>query len=801
MMVRAKGLDELYFGGSRPRFRRWYPVPAGVRERRLIHDLAEPGLVHGGGTLQQARDATWGAIEKFVASPLATQGQALLVRAAPGAGKSTAAGTAVERDRIEARIVVGTKGLAAELAETHGYILIEGRNHQNCDRYDVVRALGEAGHRVEALACGTPFEPRCPFFAGCPYFAQYASAGARVATTEQLYNGKFLAGGTLVVVDDADLQRALIDRAFIRGEALERAEGQLADPRYAAARAVLRVVQHALIDAPTRWLLGGRAWDHFVATAARLGVDFEALIEAVPHLEALPEPYDDIDGYVSVRTVEAVPPATVRKLLEALKEELEAFRSGEDFNSRVRVKKGSVEVSRLRAHISDKDGAVIARLPLLVLDATPIPVLVDHLTALHERLPDVRGDIALPPNVTVVQYATGTNGYTSLRSDREVERVLGEIRLERFAMPLPAEQEALIVYKQAVGNFASAGFAADRILTYGTARGTNVLADVRRLHVVGRPHPPLEETFYLAQVIHHDEVAVSPEMVLSRREFGGQHLAIDVVDYADPRMAALLRASREDELVQVIHRARLLTLPAQASMGATARSGVRLVLHSTHPVPGLPVAQLIRVDGRGGGWNVGVHEDAERRIAEAVERLRANGIALTVNAVASAAGASTRTVRRYLRTKDHTTLGVAEMESSAISLRKEDHAPLDEMSSVEGRRGLDADDVRKKDHTSFKESIRGVISIPQAPADVANVDQSLSSRRLRPGDRHRVKGPFIGTVHWSDAAFIAWRLNAGWPRAGIMTVEGEVVLVADVDAALRTGLIEVLGVEPRERAS
>ena len=334
-MVRAKGLDDLFFGGGRPRFRRWYPTPATVRERRTVHDLAMPGHVNGGGTLQQARDATRTAIEEFVADPVRSGGQALLVMAAPGAGKSTAVAAAVKRHHVEARVVVGTKALAGELSASHGYNLIEGRNRKNCERYDTVRALGEAGHPVEALACGTPFEPRCPFRVGCLWFAQYAKAGARVGTTEQIYNGQFLAGGTLAVVDDADLQRALLDSPVIRGEALARAEGQLGEPRYAIARVLLRIVQHALIDAPAGWLLGAHVWDHLVATAARLGLDLEALVEALPDLEVLPEPYDDIDGYVSVRTVEAVPPATATKLLEALKEELEAFRSGEDFNSRV----------------------------------------------------------------------------------------------------------------------------------------------------------------------------------------------------------------------------------------------------------------------------------------------------------------------------------------------------------------------------------------------------------------------------------------------------------------------------------
>ena len=654
-MVRAKGLDELFLAGSRPRFRRWYPVPAGVRERRALQDLAEPGRVNGGGTLQQARTATRAAIEGFVSDVVAARGEALLVMAAPGAGKSTALAEAVKRHRVEARIVVGTKALAKEQAEQHGYNLIVGRNGSNCERYDVVRALGEAGHPVEPLACGTPFKPRCPFRAHCRYFAQFERSGPRVAAAEQLFNRHFLMGGTLAVADDADLVRSLVERSQIRAEVLERADAQLAGGALEPERTVLRVIHHALIDAGNDWLSGGWAWDHIAGAAARQGLDLVSLVEALPARETLPEPFDDYDGYVSVATVEAVPPASVAALLTALREELDRFRAGEDFNSRIRVSHGCIEVGRVRVHICDREGVIIARMPMLVLDATPVAALVDDLTALHERLPDVTGEIALPANVAVVQYATGSNGHTSLRSEGTLERVLGEIQAQRHELPCDVRDEALVVYKEVLQRFEGASFAADRVLTFGAARGTNALAAVRRLHVVGRPHPPREDTFYMAQVIHHDEAAVSPEIVLRSRAFGAQACAIDVVDYADARMAALLKAARDDELSQVLHRARLLTLDPQAGMDGDARNGVRLVLHTSHPVPGLRVDRLIR-DGADAGRdrNGERSRDARSRIEAAHRRLVAACRPVTIESVAAEAGASWRTARKHLGTTLHT---------------------------------------------------------------------------------------------------------------------------------------------------
>jgi hypothetical protein len=122
-----------------------------------------------------------------------------------------------------ARIVTGSLRLARELAAEHGYALVEGRHPGNCQRHDVVQALGAAGHDVEALACGRPDSPRCPSRKQCAYFHQFEQDGPRVGTSEQLFNRNFLASGRLAVVDDADLKRALVERVFLSKEDLGRA--------------------------------------------------------------------------------------------------------------------------------------------------------------------------------------------------------------------------------------------------------------------------------------------------------------------------------------------------------------------------------------------------------------------------------------------------------------------------------------------------------------------------------------------------------------------------------------------------
>ena len=76
--------------------------------------------------------------------------------------------------------------------------------------------------------------------------------------------------------------------------------------------------------------------------------------------------------------------------------------------------------------------------------------------------------------------------------------------------------------------------------------------------------------------------------------------------------------------------------------------------------------------------------------------------------------------------------------------------------------------------------------------EISEISEKRS--RFEPGSRYKVDGPIIGVIHRTDDAFDAWRRAMSLPRAGIMTVAGEQVIVADVRASLRSGYIDVVGV-------
>jgi len=650
----SKGIDDLVAAGGRPRMRRAVVTPAEISTRRIPREVPVAGDIERGSDLAMARILTSDAIEDFIGDTQTNAGKALLVRTPPGAGKTRATAAALKAHGVHGRVAVGTTRLARELSDEFGYPLVDGRGPKNCERFDVVEALAAHGHDIEELACGTKTKPRCPVRATCVYYRQFEQIGTCVAGAEQLFNPKFLRSAGVVVVDDADLVRSLIDRTYLTPDTLARCHALLERRRRRTARAVVEIVQHALVDAPTRRLFGAAVWDHFARTARRHGVDFAELVKQLPTEPTIPPPEPGADGVLTVQQVKDAPPASVLPLLRALREELTSFLTGEDFNSGIRLDAAGVEISSLRAPAMDRWGSpILAEKPLLVLEATPAPSLVDHLTRLHDRLPDVQGTVTLPANATVVQYAGASNGYTILRDEKRLKSVLAEVAAERQFSPKSATAEAAVCFLANRTAVLDLGFATEQVLTFGSARGSNVLASVERLHVIGRPMPPADDLAYLAQVLHRDGAPVSSQLRLVARGFGGQPYEVDVVDFEDARVSELLKATRDDEIVQVIHRARLLTIESQGQMFEQRRKHVRLVLHTGHPVPGLRVDEL-RLTSDRADLNTERSQDAERRIIEAAARLEERGEPLSVNAIAKEAAAHKQTVAKVLGTSVHT---------------------------------------------------------------------------------------------------------------------------------------------------
>ena len=130
----AKGLDDLLLYGDHPRIRRVCQVPSEMGRARRPRPTSSPGPVDAGQSLEEVRESTRRSVKDFLEHPQRNQGKSLLIKTSPGAGKTTAVAQTLRETGRTARILVGTKNLAAELAAELGYTLIEGRNQDNCER-------------------------------------------------------------------------------------------------------------------------------------------------------------------------------------------------------------------------------------------------------------------------------------------------------------------------------------------------------------------------------------------------------------------------------------------------------------------------------------------------------------------------------------------------------------------------------------------------------------------------------------------------------------------------------------------
>jgi hypothetical protein len=251
--------------------------------------------------------------------------------------------------------------------------------------------------------------------------------------------------------------------------------------------------------------------------------------------------------------------------------------------------------------------------------------------------------------------------------------VLAEVAAARRRFPVAdPTHEAAIGYVLCTEPLIAAGFARTQVLHFGAIRGTNALAGVTRLHVIGRPFPPPAELGYLAQVIHHDGPPVDQQLVLSPRRYGGQHFGMAVVDFADPRLAELLRAQRDDELLQTIHRARITAVEPQLRLdeaGTTSQPTVHVIVHTGHVIPGLRVDELVLTVPRT-DTNTERAAEAETRIQAVLASAARTGEVLSLNEIGRRAGANHHTVAKLLAARANpaaTAAASTEAKSTAAS--------------------------------------------------------------------------------------------------------------------------------------
>ena len=636
----GKGIDNLLVSGGTYMLVDRYEQP--VPRPRVPRPCAEPGEVDGGDTLEDARAMTAERIgRRFLRG---YQNTIVLIAPPPGTAKTgsglreqetskrrVAWGTATHRQADELVARAGDEpcrcGVRRGDCSSHRVELHHdyGRNADNCERIDVVKAARDAGYgaRVGAWICGTATRPICPFFAGCLFQLQFDRPGSHVASSEIVTQRPTSTDQmSVVIMDDLDSSR-LISERHISPALVERAEGS---PGGASVRPLLAVLRRA-VDSAARPVYHRSAYAALDMAARSIGTSLERVLADTPNVRALaPDPTSE--------AYEQALPGQLVDLVELLHEEFALYRAGTEFTSGLRVRAGGVDATRLLRPTVKSDGSTsLTGKAVAVLCSTPDPVLRQWMGQLNlEILKEYRPKVSLPHGVRVIQDTSGFYGKGSTQA-KDPDRLIAKARayIEEFRPLRPA----VVTHKHLQAIVAEAlGIPTSRVLYFGNMRGSNAVRDADLLLIVGTPGMASEAAYWQACAAFRGEAAPpSQRMAMRYRPYGGWRDArglgreIQVLAFVDPRVDEIYEAARRDELIQAVYRCRPFDSDA-------SRSSLRVVLLSAMPVAGLRVDEL-RLSG-----NADRSEEANRRLVAALDELRDSDVAPTARALAAAAGTS-----------------------------------------------------------------------------------------------------------------------------------------------------------------
>ncbi len=582
-------------------------------------------------SLGDARRQVATVVGEVVAEPGMFAGAVTVVEATPGIGKTSTVLSALSGSSVRAAFTLPTLALAGEvIAEAARRGLrgsyVEGHNEANCRRIDVVRRLREQWLPIASFACGTKDSPRCPYRTGCTWWAQFEdNAQVIVGSTDQLFNPSFLSGRELIIVDDPRPAAFLDEERF----SLEDLPSPEETPR-GSLRRLVEVVRAALKRAEDGHLTGAEVWDGLWRAARREGRDLSDLIRGSgTALRMKPDAAADLD------TILAQPWQRLRPLAQVLGEELPAFLSGRDFNSYLSYNACAIALTRPRA-LPPRRG--LGQATILWLDATPNWPLLRSIIGTRKLRHHVVAVLSAP-GVQLTQDLRLRTAKTSMRKPenlRQVQRALTTISNG------PGPSDGVIVYTEQREAMVDTGFLTKNIETWGRARGTNRLEHVDRLFVVGRPQPPLREVIWpLAEALFHDdEKPIDGDLGYAWRRFEGQEWEGNFLSFEDARAEEVLKAHREAEVYQAVHRARLVS----------RTTPLEVHLLEPIPIPGLRIEKLEFDDTRP-SENERRHQDAFARIDVAIAELKSEGVRPSQRLVCQRAKVSAATYTKYTKTK------------------------------------------------------------------------------------------------------------------------------------------------------
>jgi len=624
-----KGLDDLLLAGGRPKLHPYQVQGNGPRRLEDEDELRQPTRPAAQAmTLEAARQFQTKRLEEILWSERGERDRGILIRSLPGVGKSHALTSVLNRlvkkaRKTRALVFVPrhdlSKGVGRESWET-----VRGRTHQNHEtpappchhgalqaRLSSLRIPGQMGcEHCPALALcksNQAQDPAQPF-----YHAQFEKKAAiTVHPVQHFLMPSLLKDARVVALDDCDLRSLCIEDVKLSRGQLEHAlywAQQHPNHAYAQAKPLLELLVHLGRQVPMgefRWqevelfqVLESLAQQH-------LKMDLETVLELAGKAQE-PDPFSGSD---LLRAQLDVPIRFVRELCDVLGFEWKQYRSRgerewEGWNARVRLVRKSASGEIEFALKLRRD------LPLKALEGKDV-VIVDASLSVKEAqalFPHKREwfvidpHVEMPSTVEIVQIPDQAWGKLRLQDGRARKQALAMIG--QVVAQHPGESIALLTHK-GFSLDVKRGFPELRTGHFYGQRGSNEFQYCDVEIVFGTPYPNLEELMQLAQALYWDESPVLRQVTLERQSFETaprqRRRQVAVRTYVDPRLAELLRAKCQEELLQAVYRIRPLSVEVDPSGQLEfvmyndpnePRRRAKVYLFCALPLPGLTV-QLV----------------------------------------------------------------------------------------------------------------------------------------------------------------------------------------------------------------
>lgn len=501
------------------------------------------------------------------------------------------------------------------------HILAPGEH--NCASPDLHHTLGRKGYQTGKVH-------RRHRQGECEYVKQFQETGSAVyqlGHVQTRYPGEHDA----IVIDELALAVWQLERVVTTGavaKALATAPVGSAKERFLAA---LRLV---LLEVETLAARGGdfpTGADLVALLDRQCGGELATLLEAAkadPDF-AVERPDGGVDGSEpdALAQAQRLPTVGLPFLVAALCDELPKWQTG-GYNSVLRSgphgEGVALFVTAPRRFGRRKDGTLP---PVCLLDATADQDVLERLFG--QPVTVTRTHVDPPAGTRHIACRAARYSKTALasRHGRDLQRVAKQakylLRECQGTVGLVTFQEV----EQEIGD--ALGIPAERRLHFWATRGSNNLANVDVLLVIGTPRLPAEEVIRLGRALYKNEAAL--DETVARLDDG-------TAVFRDPRLERLNAYLVESELTQAAHRSRALRFDNRT-----------VITFCAGEIGGLPATETITAFPGLGDEGATKAEVQDERLATAAQAIAARGEAVTVKALKTESGLRTDTVAAWLR--------------------------------------------------------------------------------------------------------------------------------------------------------